>query len=203
MDFTTHPGGNGKDVKMDIIKIGLPYLDVFNLINGIGGWKQRYKLDIKYHLSMNDISKEWGWGGIIWRGTNFNVVLVSNGEETSCIDVHVDDDKSSVMDAQKTWAMLDYLFSRYVVVQPAKDNIDNPKNMKNLIEQVLEKDHITKQIYELIKTDPTLTDSQIAQKINLNRGNVNKRRRFLEDLGCKVREPKTKNKKMSRQKKKL
>src|SRR5688572_3131546 len=124
--------------EIKIIEIGLHWRDAFNLINGIGGWKQRYDLDIHYSQGMYDDSREQSNGGIIWRGPDFGIYLISTIEGTSVIYVQMDNNKLASVEAQKTWAILDFLFRPYPIDKPTKNNT------------ALIKDPIDQKIWEIL-----------------------------------------------------
>lgn len=101
------------------------WLDIFNLISGVGNWKQRYKLDLRSAGSM-DGDENWRGGGKIWLAGNCNVVLLGTLEENvSILNLQTIDNLSPNEDALKIWDKLRDLLSKF-----EKQGIDKRNKIK-------------------------------------------------------------------------
>jgi hypothetical protein len=87
-----------------------------------------------------------------------------------------------------------------------KSAMQTPVDAGQMIEPPLPviKDPTNQSLWEILKNNLSISDTDLAKKMNprMGRQAINRRRKFLEGLGYKVREPKPR-KKVSRQKKQL
>ena len=98
---------------MEHIEVSLHWRDIFNLIVGYGGWKQRYGLNMEYLAMMSDDSPEQKSGGVIWESGSCQLVLLSGEGNTSTVYLQVNSTVLVDSEAKETWEKLQKLFLPY------------------------------------------------------------------------------------------